>query len=278
MSSVLVTGASTGIGEACAVHLDQLGHRVFAGVRKDDDAERLSERGSSRLMPVKIDVTNPDQIEATARLIEERTGNSGLDGLVNNAGIALGGPIEFLPLDEWRNQFEVNVFGQIAVTQRMIPVLRPAKGRIVFVSSIAGRVATSLLGPYAASKFALEAVGESLREELLPWDMKVAMVQPGAIVTPIWEKGRETSDRLLDSFGPEAVEMYRSEIEGLQASLQSNEADGIEPHVVAEVVAHALFHPRPKYRYLVGPDARMAGMLDKVLPEKAFSVVARRLG
>jgi NAD(P)-dependent dehydrogenase (short-subunit alcohol dehydrogenase family) len=278
MSSVLVTGASTGIGEACTTHLDQLGHRVFAGIRRQADADRINEATTSRVQPVILDVTSESDIEAVAKEIDAATGPAGLDGLVNNAGVAMGGPIEFLELDEWRNQFEVNVFGQLAVTKAMVPIMRRASGRVVFISSIAGRVSSSMMGPYAASKHALEAIGVSLREELLPWGMHVAMVQPGAIETPIWEKGRATSQRLLDSIGPEATEMYREPIDGLISTLTTNEEDGIEPSEVATVVAHALFNPRPKYRYLVGTDAKIAATLERALPDKAFAAVVRRLG
>ena len=167
VKSVLVTGASTGIGEACALRLDRLGHRVYAGVRSQEHAHGLRQRGSDRMVPVFLDVTDQAQIDAVAGQIAGSGG--GLDGVVNNTGIGRGGPLEYLPLETWRDQLEVNVLGQVAVTEAMLPCIRAAHGRIVFMGSISGKVATQLTGPYGASKFAIEAIGESLRSELRPW-------------------------------------------------------------------------------------------------------------
>jgi NAD(P)-dependent dehydrogenase (short-subunit alcohol dehydrogenase family) len=179
--AVLVTGASSGIGEATASHLASLGFRVFAGVRKDEDAERLRER----VTPVKLDVVDEESI-ATARREVEEAAPDGLAGLVNNAGVSVSGPVEFIPLEELRRQLEVNVIGQVAVTQAFLPAIRRARGRIVNVSSVGGRVALPLMSPYNASKFALEAVSDSLRREVRQFGVHVAVVEPGAIRTRIW--------------------------------------------------------------------------------------------
>ena len=185
MAAILVTGASTGIGEACALHLDRAGHRVFAGVRRPADGERLTKRASPRLLPVMLDVCDDSQIAEAAELIGGEVGTAGLWGLVNNAGIAIGGPVEFLALDQWRTQLEVNVIGQVAVTRAMLPLVRAATGRVVFIGSISGRLATPMMGPYCASKHAIEAIGSSLAEELRPFGMRVSVIEPGAIATPM---------------------------------------------------------------------------------------------
>ena len=277
MGSVLVTGASTGIGAACALGLDGSGHKVFAGVRRDADGERLKEQASPRLEPVLLDVTEPEQVAAATEHVDRSVGGGGLSGLVNNAGVAVGGPLEFLPLDEWRTQFEVNVFGQIAVTQALIPLLRRATGRVVFIGSLSGRVSTPLMGPYGASKHAVEAIGESLREELRPWGMHVAVVEPGAIRTPIWEKGRATADQLEEAMPPGARQLYGDGIDRIRGLIDQQERDGIPPERVATVVEHALFARRPRYRYLVGTDARVAGALERLLPDKVMARLVAKL-
>src|ERR671924_841119 len=173
--AVVVTGASTGIGRATALLLDGRGYRVFAGVRKEADADELRRRGSDPLTPVTLDVTEADQIESARERVAEAVGKGGLVGLVNNAGVGGGGPIEFMPLDELRGTLEVNLIGQVAVTQAFIPLIRKARGTIVFIASIGGRVASPFMSPYNTSKFAVEAVGESLRHELRPWEIDVAV-------------------------------------------------------------------------------------------------------
>src|SRR6185436_13729297 len=194
--TVLVTGASTGIGEATVVHLKELGFDAVAAVRKDEDAERLEARG---LRTVRIDVTDPDQIAAA----RDELGDVALAGLVNNAGIAVAAPLEFLPLDRLRQQLEINLIGQVAVTQAFLPALRRARGRIVNVSSIGGRVALPLAGAYNASKFGLEAISDSLRRELLRQDVDVIVVEPGGVKTPIWRKGDALATEMLADTPPE---------------------------------------------------------------------------
>src|SRR4051794_39187352 len=179
MRSVLVTGASTGIGRATAMRLDSSGWRVFAGVRKQDDAESLRAEGSERLVPVILDVTDPEQIAAAAERIGAES-DEGLQGLVNNAGVAVPGPLETIPLDDLRHQLEVNLVAYVAVTQALLPQIRRAAGRVVFLSSIGGRIAFPFAGPYHASKFATEAIGDVFRQELRPWGIEVAIVEPGS--------------------------------------------------------------------------------------------------
>lgn len=249
--AVVITGASTGIGKACALHLDEKGVRVFAGVRKDSDGASLRQHASDRLSPVLIDVTNPDAIASARAAIEEAIGPQGLAGLVNNAGIFFGGPMEFSSLDGIRKEFEVNVFGAIAMTQALLPLLRVGRGRIVNMSSGSGVIALPFLGPYAASKHALEAISDSWRVELWPWRIWVAVVEPGVVDTPIREKTIATLRKAREAFPPEAHELYGN----IFGTAERQQERGIPPKRVAEAVEHALFASRPKRRYLVGPDA-----------------------
>ena len=278
MPAILVTGASTGIGEACALHLDSLGHTVFAGVRKPEDGERVAAQGSNRLTPLLIDVADGASIDAAVKSIDGLIGAMRFAGVVNNAGVARGGPLEYLAIEEWRDQIEVNVIGQIAVTKGFLPLIRRGCGRIVFVGSISGRIGSPLLGPYCASKFALEGIAESLRHELFEWDIKVALIEPGVVKTAIWGKGRETVERLENDAEPEMTERYAALIKRVRVSMEENDAGGIEPIEVARAIEHALFALRPKPRYLVGPDAKSAAMMAKFVPDRLKDVIVRRLG
>jgi NAD(P)-dependent dehydrogenase (short-subunit alcohol dehydrogenase family) len=254
--SVLVTGASSGIGEACARRLARRGWRVLAGVRTPEDGARLEAAGAS---PVLLDVTNAEQIAAVA----ESVGGE-LDGLVDNAGIAIAAPLEVVPLDELRRQLEVNVIGQVAVLQAVLPALRAARGRVVLMGSIAGRSALPFLGPYAASKFALEAVADSLRVELRPWGIGVSIVEPGSIRTPIWTKGAARADELRAGFPAGAQELYGAAVERFRAVAAKRGAGGAGPDEVAKAVEHALTADRPKPRYLVGRDAKIRARLQRL--------------
>jgi NAD(P)-dependent dehydrogenase (short-subunit alcohol dehydrogenase family) len=275
VKTLLVTGASTGIGEACALHLDRLGHRVYAGVRKEEHAQALRHRGSHRMVPVFLDVTDEAQVDAVAKQIAVDA--AGLDGVVNNAGIAKGGPLEYLSLEEWREQLEVNVLGQVAVTRAMLPLIRSAGGRIVFIGSIGGKVATMLLGPYNASKFAIEAIGESLRHELRPWGISVSVVEPGAIKTAIWDKGRQEADRLERDLPAEARTRYADHIAAIRKGIDMQDRQGVGPEKVAQAVEHALFSPRPKTRYLVGTDAKIQSALVRWLPDRPREAIIRKI-
>jgi NAD(P)-dependent dehydrogenase (short-subunit alcohol dehydrogenase family) len=260
--TVLVTGASTGIGEAAALHLKELGFDAVAAVRKDEDAERL---GSQGLRTVKLDVTDADSIAAARREL----GDAPLAGLVNNAGIAVAAPLEFLPLDQLRRQLEVNVIGQVAVTQQFLPALRAARGRIVNVSSIGGRVALPLVSPYNASKFALEAISDSLRRELLPHGVDVIVIEPGGVKTPIWGKGNETADEIQAGMPPEAEQLYGPMIAALRReTVKIAQQTGIEPREVAEVIGRALTADKPRTRYLVGREAKIRAVAAKVMPDR----------
>jgi NAD(P)-dependent dehydrogenase (short-subunit alcohol dehydrogenase family) len=262
--TVLVTGASTGIGEATVLHLSTLGFDVVGAVRKDEDAERLEARG---VRTVRIDVTDSDQIAAA----RDALGDTPLAGLVNNAGIAVAAPLEFLPMDRLRQQLEVNLVGQAAVTQAFLPALRRARGRIVMVSSIGGRMALPLVGPYNASKFGLEGLSDSLRRELRPQGVDVILIEPGGVKTPIWKKGGELADEMLEDMPPEAERLYGKMTAKLRAETVKIEQErGIEPREVAEAIGTALTSSRPRTRYLVGSDAKMRARMIKVLPDRVM--------
>jgi NAD(P)-dependent dehydrogenase (short-subunit alcohol dehydrogenase family) len=270
---VLVTGATTGIGEATALHLRELGFEPVAGIRRNEDAERLEGRG---LRTLKLDVTNEAHIAAC----REKLGDGALAGLVNNAGVAVAAPLEFLPLDQLRRQLEVNLIGQVAVIQAVLPALRRAGGRIVNVSSIGGRVATPLLSPYAASKFALEAVSDSLRRELRAQGVDVILIEPGGVKTPIWDKGNELASELIAGMPPEAERLYGRLVAAVRKQTVKIEREtGLPPQAVAEVIGEALTSDRPRTRYLVGTDAKVRALLARFLPDRAMDrLIGRALG
>jgi NAD(P)-dependent dehydrogenase (short-subunit alcohol dehydrogenase family) len=279
MKSVLVTGASTGIGRATALRLDDKGWRVFAGVRKEGDAGSLREGGSERLIPLMLDVTDPGQIAAAAERIGSEVGTAGLDGLVNNAGIAVPGPLETLPIDDFRRQIEVNLTAHLAVTQAMLGRLRAARGRIVFNTSIGGRMAFPLFGAYHAAKFGLEAVGDVFRQELRPWGIGVSIVEPGSIATPIWERGQAEVDAIGERAGDAQADLYGEAIEAGRELARKTGARGIPPERVAAKIERALSARRPRTRYLVGADARGQAFLSSILPDRLVDwIVARATG
>jgi NAD(P)-dependent dehydrogenase (short-subunit alcohol dehydrogenase family) len=271
--TVLVTGASSGIGEATVLHLRELGFEPVAGVRKDEDAERL---GSSGIRSVRLDVTDADQIAA----VRAELGEGALAGLVNNAGIAIAAPLEFLPVEQLRHQLEINLIGQVAVTQALLPALRRARGRVVNISSIGGRVAVPLLGAYNMSKFGLEAFSDVLRRELRPQGVNVIAIEPGGIKTPIWRKGGEVAEEIRAGTTAEGRERYAPMV----AAIRKRSADiervrGLPPRAVAEVIGTALTADRPRARYLVGKDAKARALVARVVPDRVMDrLIGRALG
>jgi NAD(P)-dependent dehydrogenase (short-subunit alcohol dehydrogenase family) len=270
--TVLVTGASSGIGEATALHLKELGFDPVAAVRKDQDAERMRANG---LRTVRLDVADTGSISA----VRDELGSAPLAGLVNNAGIAVAAPLEFLPLDQLRHQLEINLIGQVAVTQAFLPALRAGRGRIVNVSSIGGRVALPLVGAYNASKFALEAVSDSLRRETAGQGVDVVVIEPGGVKTPIWRKGDELATQLIDGMPPEAERLYGRLVEVLRDYTAKIATEtGIEPREVAEAIGRALTAKRPRARYLVGRDAKLRDRAATVLPDRVMDrLIARAM-
>lgn len=277
MRSVLITGASTGIGRATALRLDASGWRVFAGVRREEDAESLREAGSDRLMPLTIDVTEADQIAAAAARIEAEAG--GLEGLVNNAGVAIPAPLETVPIEDLRRQIEVNMIAQVAVTQALLPSIRRAHGRVVFIASIGGRIAFPLNGPYHMAKFGIEAAGDVFRQELRPWRIPVSIVEPGSIATPIWERGTKTADEVQERAGSRQVALYGQAMERLREVARELGERGIPPEKVAAAIEHALTSTHPRSRYLVGLDAKVQARIKPWIPTPLFDrIVARMMG
>ena len=280
----VITGASTGIGRASALRLSASGWTVLAGVRDPAAGERLvAEAGartgpgsSGRLLPLALEVTDAAQVAAAAARVEQETAASsrgGLDALVNNAGIAIGGPLELISAEDLQKQFDVNVFAQVAVTQAMLPALRRAGGRIVFVSSIGGRVAMAFTASYAASKHAIEALGDALRVELRSSGVQVALIEPGSVATPIWDKGRAEAERVV--IPPELHDAYGRVPAAMGKVLRNTARRGVPPEQVAETIERALSAPRMRARYVVGKDAKAMLLVKRLLPDLVFDRVAR---
>ncbi len=271
--AVLVTGASSGIGRECTVRFAGAGWRVFAGVRDLAVGEEIATSTPGSIEPVSLDVTEPEAIEASRAAIAERVGAAGLRGLVNNAGVGVGGPLEYVPMDDLRRQFEVNVFGPVAVARAMLPLLRAGRGRIVLVSSDSGRWVPPFTGPYAASKFALEALGDALRFELHRAGARVSIVEPGSVETQIWGKSFAA---LADLDLPEeSVVLYGDVKRVMRLALEDSRKNAVSPGDVAEVIATAMTARRPRIRYRVGRDARAMIALRAALPDLAFDLLVR---
>lgn len=272
MSSVLITGASRGIGRATALRLANLGWEVFAGVRRPEDGEELAgESPGGRIVPVVLDVTDGTQIAALEQALPER-----IDALVNNAGIVVSGPVEGLAIDELRHQFEVNVIGQVAVTQALLPRLRDAKGRIVFISSVSGRVSAPLVGAYSASKFALEGLADALRMELRRWNIQVVLIEPGAIDTDLWRLAPDTALATEEELSPGVRSLYADHLAGMRKTIPRIQKQASSTDAVTAAVERALTTARPRARYLVGADARGQVLLTAALPTRASDALFAR--
>ena len=277
MPNALVTGTSTGIGEACALRLAERGWTVFAGVRRAEDGDRLKAEVTGDVRPVILDVSDRDHMRRVIEDLEREIGTSGLHGLVNNAGVGGGGPLEYVTEDDWRWVFDVNLFGVVALTKAAIPLLRAGRGRIVHVGSIGGRLSAPGLGPYSASKHALEALAEAQRQEFArsATPIQVSLIEPGEVKTPIWDKGEATADdveRSLDDIGRQRYQWVLDQTRGF---LDEGRRKGVPPAKVADAVEHALTATRPKARYLVGPDAKLMGHVVTRLPDRARDAFVR---
>lgn len=274
MPTVLITGASTGIGRATALRLSRAGWKVLAGVRGEQAGAQLAaEAPGGRIEPLRLDVTSEEQI-AAARTLVDAGGAGRLDALVNNAGVGAGGPMELFTTEELRAQFEVNVFGPMALTRALLPALRRARGRVVFVSSIGGKVVLPYTAPYGASKHAIEAIADSLRIELTGSEIQVALIEPGSVSTPIWDKSRDEAARL--TIPPELEPVYGEVVGKMSAVLEETAKRGVSPDVVADAIERALTSRRMKARYLVGRDARVMLTIRRVLPDLWFDRMIRR--
>lgn len=261
MPSVLVTGASRGIGQATALRLAAAGWDVVAGVRQLQGGESLVEAHPDRITLVRLDITDEDQVNALDGALPAR-----LDAVVNNAGIVVTGPIEAVPLSELRRQLEVNVVGQAAVTQAVLPRLRESRGRILFVSSLSGQVATPLFGPYNASKFALEGMADAMRLELAPWGIRVVVVEPAETDTDLWRGADRDLDQAVASLAPTHRELYAKHIEGFRRSIPRSQRMARPVQSVAAVIEKALTAARPRARYVVGTSAQAQAVMARLTP------------
>ncbi|MFY1634923.1 SDR family NAD(P)-dependent oxidoreductase [Solwaraspora sp. WMMB335] len=277
--TVVITGASSGLGEAAALYLERIGFQVFAGVRATADGERLrAESSAGRLHPLRVDVTQPAQIRQAVDEVTRRLDGAGLWGLVNNAGVAQPGPLECLPAERLRRQLETNVIGQVETIQGFLPLLRAARGRVVNVTSGLGRVALPYLGAYAAAQFAKEAISDSLRRELRPFGVTVSVVQPGAIRTPIWEKLDQAGAEIIDGAPEPTAALYRGPFRAfLHRSAGQVRRSRTTPQQYARTVAAALTAARPRTRYPVGTDVRFASLAARLLPDNLIDRNLARL-
>lgn len=261
MPTVLVTGAGRGIGRATTLRLAAAGWDVVAGVRQAQDGEALADEGGARVVPVELDVTNSDHVAALPEALPAR-----LEGLVNNAGVVVPGPVESLPLDELRRQMEINLIGQAAVTQAVMKQVRAARGRVVFVSSLSGRVATPMTGAYNASKFALEGLADSLRMEIRPWGVRVVLIEPAQVNTDIWQGAESDFDEAVAGLAPLQRELYRKHIEGWRKAIPLSQRMAAPAGDVAATIERALTTRRPKARYVVGAGPKVQGVLSALTP------------
>ncbi len=276
---VVVTGTSTGIGAATAIHLADLGFRVFAGVRKRADAEALVSKTKGELTPLVIDITDHPSVWAAAREVDAAVGERGLAGLVNNAGAVWPGPLEFQPLDDFRAQLEVNLVGPLAVTQAFLPLVRRGRGRIVNVGSIGGRVVLPIHGAYSASKFGMEAISDALRLELRQWHIPVSLVEPGATRTAIFDKTLARLDAMSASLAAMDERRYDGQLAALRKTVEKTAADSAPPEELAKVIGEALTSSKPKARYLAGKGAREAILLARTPSDRVKDLaIAKDVG
>jgi NAD(P)-dependent dehydrogenase (short-subunit alcohol dehydrogenase family) len=276
MPTALITGSSSGIGAATALRLARAGWGVLAGVRDPAAGQRLVEQlgagaSAGSIEPVMLDVTDAGQIaQAAARV----AALGRLDALVNNAGLGISGPLELLSMQDIARHVEVNLLAQIAVTKAMLPALRAAHGRIVFLSSVGGRVPMAFTGPYAAAKHGLEAVGDVLRVELHSSQIQVALVEPGSVATPIWGKSLEAERKLV--VPRELTKQYGHVPAAMEKNIRNTEKRGVSPEQVAQTIEAALGARRMKSRYVVGYDARAMIAVRRLLPDRLFDLFSKR--
>ncbi len=265
--AVVITGASTGIGEAAALRLARLGYLVFAGVRREADGAALQAQVPERIRPLRLDVTSAEDIAAAVSTVRAAV-PGGIAGLVNNAGIAVAGPLECVPPDEIRRQFEVNFIGPVAVTQAFLPLLRAGRGRLINVGSVGGRIALPFVGAYASSKFAIEAASDVFRIELSSWGIAVSIIEAGAIATPMWEKARQGAEAIVEGLSEEGRRLYGDLITKARerTAHMARTASPAEP--VAAAIEHALCAARPKTRYRVGKHAKVQHFVGRYLPDR----------
>ncbi|BBX48840.1 SDR family NAD(P)-dependent oxidoreductase [Mycobacterium cookii] len=269
---IVVTGASTGIGAATAKELAHRGFHVLAGVRREVDADALRGPG---IEPCILDITAESDIVAIADRVADDPRHRPLRALVNNAGIAINAPVETLPMAQWRRQFDVNLFGQIAITQALLPALLNSAGTIVNVSSVGGKVVMPTYGAYAGSKFALEAVSDALRREVGALGVKVVVVEPGAVKTEIAERGIATSQELMNDMPADQLARYSEVLDAVMAQARSFNETGVSAEAAAMVIARAVTASRPRTRYTIGRDAAILLRVSRFLTDRGLDRVVR---
>jgi NAD(P)-dependent dehydrogenase (short-subunit alcohol dehydrogenase family) len=264
---VLISGASTGMGAATARELAGRGYHVLAGVRRTIDADALR---APNLEPVILDITNADQIDAVAGRIAADPARRPLRAVINNAGIAINAPVEQLPMEQWRRQFEVNFFGHIAVTKAVLPALHASSGRIVNISSIGGKIAMPTYGAYAGAKFALEAMSDALRRELAPHGVQVVVVEPGGVRTEMTGHGVERANDTLAAMSPAERNRYGPLLQAIINQATAFTTSGLPAEAAGRIIAHAATARRPRSRYTIGRDAAILTRLSRILSDRVF--------
>jgi NAD(P)-dependent dehydrogenase (short-subunit alcohol dehydrogenase family) len=270
VQTVLITGASRGIGRATTMWLAGRGWHVYAGVRSPEDGAALGAPASGQITPVQLDITDDEQVAALVNVLPDT-----LNAVVNNAGVVVAGPVEAVPVAELRRQLEINVVGQAAVTQAVLPRLRFSRGRLVFVSSVSGLIATPMFGPYSASKFALEAMVDALRMELAPWGIRVALVEPAQTDTDLWRHAEQDLDEAAAGLTPAHRELYAKHIAGFRKTIPRSMSAASPADGVAATIEKALTASRPRARYVVGAGARAQAILGRAMPTLIRDVVLR---
>ena len=275
--NLFISGCSTGIGRACALHFAKNEYCVYAGVRKASDAESLKAADNTgNLEPVILDVTNESQLSDLKAYLSQKIGDEGLVGIINNAAIARGGPLEYVVPQVVRDMFNVNVMGPVLITQTLLPLVRTANGRIVNIGSIGGKVANPMMGAYSITKFGLEAFNDSLRQELAPQGIHVSLIEPGPIDTPTLQSSDQQIQEVLDSLTDEGKERYGNSIAQIRVYFQAVQNKSLPPQVVVDAAEHALESERPKTRYLVTKEAKIGNFLRWMLSDRALDMILKK--
>jgi NAD(P)-dependent dehydrogenase (short-subunit alcohol dehydrogenase family) len=283
-SHTLITGAGSGIGRATALHLAASGQHVYAGLR--DPAESLDwqpdgqpdpQPQAGEITPVPLDITDGAQISAAVRTVAAHLGPGGLDGLVNNAGIGMFGPLELVGVDEFQRLLDVNVTGQLAITQAFLPLLRRSRGRVIFIGSIGSHFTLPFVGPTAASKSAVATLASALRQELAPWRVRVVLIEPASIRTEAVQRVEPDAERLMAQADAPARALYEPAFRAFLKVGLAREHSGSPPEVVAKTIAHALSAPRPRSRYLAGKDSRRMAVLASAVPVPLLDTLRRKV-
>jgi len=276
---ILVTGASSGIGHATALFLARKGFTVFPTVRREEDAASLRAEGLPDLRPLLLDVADPDSLESLRRKAADLFSETGLQGLVNNAGYVVPGPLETLPIAALREQLEVNLFGVFQVTGILLPCLRAGNGRLVNVGSDSGRIAFPLIGAYNTSKFALRGMTDTFRRELALWNLPVSLIEPGPVKTPIWDRAHEKAAELAYSLSEADRELYMDLYRAMERMSAEEGEQGIPAETIARTIFHALTARRPRTHYPVGTNRFLFPILEKWIPARLLDrLILRKLG